>query len=315
MSVSPKYKILIQPHGSRSDLNKLLVFVTLEAPKRKDKDLLCCFHAIPDHPPHLYCDSNTKVTDSNGYLEVIFSTAKDGSIDIRVGRDTVGDVLLVLQVTPRPVDQLTSPKTYTELHCDQGGLIGVGRWFLPHLPYREISTCHVEWDLSLSPPKTKASWSFGEGAKVTTQTGPDDLLRSSVFMVGPIMSYQCKVPAPQNCGGAKLETDEAQPPVIHSFGELPASLKPLQEATAPIFSYVKSIFESLESVMKVYIRKVPRGFSGTNFASCFMIDYGDLDQPRHEAELLRYMSHEMTHNWAYLGNEPDGFQNMWFIEG
>ncbi|CEJ91947.1 hypothetical protein VHEMI07628 [[Torrubiella] hemipterigena] len=294
MSVPLKDEIRIQPHGSHSGLNKLLVFVTLEAPRRKDQDLLCCFFAIPEHPPHFYSESNTKVADSNGYLKVFFSTAKDGSIDIRVGRDTVGDVVLTLEVTPRPVNQLTSPRTYTELHSDQGGLIGVGRWFLPHIPCREISTCHVEWDLSLSPPTTKASWSFGEGAELTTQTGPDDLVRSSVFMA---------------------ETDEAEPPVIHCFGQLPASLRLLQESTAPIFSYAKSLFESPESVMKVYIRKVPRGFSGHNFACCFMIDYSDLDQPRHEAELLRYMSHEMTHNWAYLGNDPDGFQNTWFIEG
>ncbi|TQW06541.1 peptidase M61 domain-containing protein [Cordyceps javanica] len=296
----PKYGVVIQPRGNDSSLDKLLVTVTLESPQRKELQSLCLFMATADDPPHRYSESNTSATDASGRLDVTFSTADDGSIDVVVSRDTVGDVVLLLEVTPAAIDELTSPMISTELHRDQGGLIGVGSWFLPHVPYRDVSTCHVEWDLSLAAPNTTASWSFGEGPQRTTQTGSDNLLLSSVFMVGPIASYQTEAtPAAGNSSSTPRKGDQA--PRIYSFGELPACFQLLQKAAAPIFFYARSIFENPECIMKIYIRKIPRGFSGHNFASCFMISYSDLDKPRHDAELIRYMSHEMTHNWAYLG--------------
>lgn len=138
------------------------------------------------------------------------------------------------------------------------------------------------------------------------------MLLSGVFMVGPIVTFPTHGTATIR---DRASGDAAEIPSMHWFGELPASLEPLKDYNADIFLYAKALFQDPDAMIKVYIRKVPAGFAGMNFASCSIIQYSDQDKPWHAAELVRYITHEMVHAWAYLGNEPDGYQNLWFIEG
>lgn len=307
---APKYTVILQPHGDDLGLNRLLVTTTLESPQRKKLESLCCLESNPEHPPHQYNEENVQATDDIGRLVITFMRSSDGSVDWKIDRDTVGDVILTLEVTPHSVNTTTAPNIETELHCDQGGLIGIGKWFLPRLLYRERSTFLVSWDLSFAPPDTKASWSYGDEKQTTIETGPNELLLSAVFMVGPIMSS-----ATQTTTTGQDHSLEDTTSVVQWFGQLPTCFQPVLDLNGKIFTYTRSVFKDPESCIKVYIRKVPNGFAGHNYNACYLIQYSDTDKPRHESELVRYMTHEMVHNWAFLGNESDGHPNLWFIEG
>jgi hypothetical protein len=309
---APKYHILLQPRCAANSiaLSGLQLTVTLESPQRKMLQLLFCLEPIRGHLPHPYTNSNTQATDDSGPLETFFTTSEKGSLNCMVGRDTVGDVILSLDVTPKATTidgkPVLHPEIDTELHCDQGGLIGLGHWLLPRIPYRERSTFIVDWDLSLAPPGTRASWSYAEGEAQSTKSGPNDMLLGAVFMVGPIVTFPAQETTTRDLSGI---------PLIHWFGELPACLEPIKKYNADIFLYTKSVFQDPNAASKVYIRKVPRAFSAVNFSSCYILQYSDQDKPHHTTQLIQYMTHEMVHNWAYLGDEPDGYENLWFIEG
>lgn len=313
MATLPNYRIIIQPRGDDSGLTTLHVTLTLENPQRQQGQLLCKFPAIPGHPPHRYSAANAAASDSNGTLDVVFTTQKDRSIEVNVNRDTVGDVILALNVTPRFVDELSIPVQWIELHRHQGGITGTGQWFLPYVPYMDRCIIHVEWDLSLSPPATNASWTCGDGPQLSTKDASMNFLMATVFMVGPIVSCQSDAPSTGSFGSGQVDAQDPTPR-MHWFDELPGPLQVLRRSTAAVFWYARMIFEDPDAPMKVYIRKIPRSLRGYNFASCFIIDYSDADMPR-ELDVLHFMAHELTHNWAYLGDEPDGYQNMWFIEG
>lgn len=308
----PKYDILLQPQGNEAGLNRLVVTVTLGAPQRKASQSLCCFQTNGNcvNLPHPYDESNFHAKDDNGVLEITFSMSKNGTIDCALGRDSVGDVVLDLDVLPRSIDRASRPTLYTELHSSQGGLTGVAEWFLPRVEYAERYAFSVNWDLSLAAAGTQVSWSEGAGSQRIERPGCIEFLLTSAFMVGPFHTFP--VPKPDV---EAIDGDNADMPTIHWFGELPASFQPILDFNAKMFFHLRKMFQDPDCRNKVYIRKVPRGSSGFNFNSCFILQYSDTEQPRHEADLLHVVTHEMIHRWAYLAGEPDGYQNMWFVEG
>ncbi|KAJ4148596.1 hypothetical protein LMH87_003060 [Akanthomyces muscarius] len=90
---APKYDILLQPRSADGPaLSRLQVTITLESRERKLRQLLFCL--------------------------------EPGSLSCTLGRDTVGDVVLVQDVTPKVATVNDKMHAYTEVCCDQGGLIG-----------------------------------------------------------------------------------------------------------------------------------------------------------------------------------------------
>lgn len=310
--MEPEYAIQFQPRCDGSGINQLFICITLESPQRKAQETLCRLDSCEGYPAYTYNESNVHAEDDNGSLGIIFSS-NDTNLtnDWKVERDTTGNVVLYLEVHPRTANNATPPRPTSEFLRDQGGFFGIGDWFLPNPVYSKRFKFSVSWDLSLAHANTRASWSYGDGAGRTTVSGPIELLFNSAFMVGPIRSF------PQ-IANAPVETaikNPENPCVVHWFGQLPKFLQNIYDLDKRLFLYIRVFFQDAERTHTVYIRKVGRGFAGFNFNECYMIEYCDLCVSKTETELIRIMTHEMVHNWAVLGNEPDGYQNLWFIEG
>lgn len=300
----PAYSVLLQPHCDEEGICGLSVNVTFEAPNVTKSDTMCTFMTENDIvPSHRYTDSNVTAQDAAGPLALHMS-APDAQSCSRwtVDRDTVGNVTLSLDVLPRHVDEKTPVGPRWDLRRDQGGLLGSAGWFLPVWDKYERYTFSVAWDLSLTPPSTRASWSYGDGTNPETVDGPMALLTNSLFMVGDIQSWPGRDEPPATC-------------TVYWFGEIPSQFEILKSFNDKIFPYACKVFDDDADRYGIYVRKSLRGCGGTNFSTSLMLEYSEGDQPQTEAYVISLATHEMTHNWLYLGNEDDGYMNSWYIEG
>lgn len=132
-----------------------------------------------------------------------------------------------------------------------------------------------------------------------------DLLLTAAFMVGPIESFPANV---SNTDG------EDNISTMHWFGQFPEMFQPIRDLDKEIFLYARTLFKDPDSSHKVYLQKVAQGSAGHNHNSCYVVEYCD-DIPWTPTGVIHVCTHEMVHAWLYLGDEPDGYQNFWFIEG
>ncbi|KAJ3496426.1 hypothetical protein NLG97_g2666 [Lecanicillium saksenae] len=148
---------------------------------------------------------------------------------------------------------------------------------------------------------TKASWSYGEGPGWTEQDETISLLLNSIFMLGPINS------AREEHGSAVS--------AVYWFGELPEFLQPVKQFSRCMVPYAYSAFVDEMEIYSIFIRKALKGTGGHNFASSLLLKYSDERGAVGDADLISLLTHELVHNWLYLGNNPGEYQNMWYIEG
>jgi hypothetical protein len=159
---------------------------------------------VPTHP---YQESDIHATDDLGPLPLAFVTLPGPGPNTQQhwcpARDTHGDVVLGFAAAARHVDRHTPLGARIDLRRDQGGLQGVGRWFLPCVVVvsgrRGKTTMHtniVRWWLlpDEAPADTRCVWSFGEGGAPVVRVGPASTTCESVYMVGPVRSYPDVVP-------------------------------------------------------------------------------------------------------------------------
>lgn len=299
----PVYAILIRPKCDNEGISHLGVRVTLSCPEIKAGQALCHFDTGARVPVHEYTTDNSYATDAAGRLAITISkNAKASSYKWLVERDTDGDVSVYLDVVPRFVDGTTPMGDRLDLRRDQGGLIGSGRWFLPEVTYADRFLFSVEWDASLVPETTRAIWSYGQGLNKTAQDGPVPLLLNSIFMVGRINSFE------EQHGMSSVST-------VNWFGELPGYLEPVRQFNKCMIPYAYSTFDDELSLYSIFIRKAPRAHGGNNFASALLLEYSDERGPVSDSELVSLLTHELIHNWLFLGHQPTEPQNLWYIEG
>ncbi|OAA77965.1 pdz/dhr/glgf [Akanthomyces lecanii RCEF 1005] len=303
----PNYSILIQPHCDSEGLCRLSISLTLDSPAaRKAHDVLCEFAPdVQGVPTHNYTKDNLSALDAAGHLDL--SCVPRGGAALSghvwaVERDTVGPVVLQLEVLPKLADAKTPVGPQVDLRRDQGGLLGSGGWFLPSIPGQERFLFSVEWDLSRVTAGTRACWSYGEGRERTKQEGPLPLLLNSLFMVGPVNSQ-------------RVEHGSAVWSTVYWFGDLPDYLEPVKDFSKHMVPYAYSAFEDEMENYSIFIRKSLKGYVGNNFASSLLLQYSDERGKVDDADLISILTHELMHNWLYLGSNPGESQNMWYIEG
>lgn len=102
---------------------------------------------------------------------------------------------------------------------------------------------------------------------------------------------------------------------MYWFGDLPDYLEPVKDFSKHMVPYAYSAFEDEMEHYSIFIRKTPKGYVGNNFASSLLLQSSDERGKVDDADLISILTHELIHNWLYLGNKCDESQNMWCIEG
>ncbi|KAJ5363601.1 trypsin-like serine typically contains c-terminal pdz domain protein [Penicillium cataractarum] len=222
-------------------------------------------------------------------------------------RAVKGTLVIAYDVSARKVDKFTPVGTRIDLRRDQGGLQGVGKWFLPQLISDLTYTNVVEWRLpSNAPQETRCLWSFGEGPKAIKRVGKSDAIWDSVYMAGPIRSYPETKPEFYNSEGFS---------VCHWFGSLPENLDRIKGYNTELFPRMMAHFRSHDETYHVFIRKVPFGYGGTGFLSSYVLEYDETIHAASDDALTRLFTHEMVHSFSKMDHEDGGYDNAWFTEG
>ncbi|KAI7787355.1 hypothetical protein LA080_016430 [Diaporthe eres] len=288
--------------------------VTIHSLSLEPGDILCSFGrpgVTREHPSwHSYYrphNITALFSDDDGPLDIRASDERDDGY--LVERQTKGDVLAAWKV---PVAEGSDiPKqgrgSVSELLRDQGGIIGVGSYFIPQLNLGNTVPVTIEWDLCDCPQGTRAVTSFGEGPQRVELTSNSENLLHCVFMAGPVKSNTNvpQSPTPQNkdiCG-------------TYWFGELPANLDAVTEYATNIFPRMAEHFNDPSGSYRAFLRRATKGFRGTVFQSSSVIEYDPSVQDEDDWDLVRLLNRTMVSTWAHLDPEDDGTANEWFTDG
>lgn len=304
LTLTPNFSIL---SGAADSLSATL---TLQNPRVVTGGVLFVFDQIAgrDVSPSVHsAESGLAASDDDGDL-VLRVVQVDGSArHLYATRHTAGDVILKLHVIPLIGCETRAAGVQPGLRMDQGGLMGVGRSFLPRPP--DICTTRhrnvVEWDLSDAPAGTRAIWSFGEGPGPIVKDGPASVLLDSVYMVGPVQSHP---PEPVVDPGASFCG-------TYWFGELPPNLDALKDFSSKMFPRMSAHFMDVTGSYRLFLRKVQGCLAGLTCAGSSVVDYAEDTKTETDWDLVRLLNHHMVRSWIGLDPEDDGFDNDWFSRG
>ncbi|TIC93928.1 hypothetical protein CH35J_009891 [Colletotrichum higginsianum] len=306
----PLYSLQLTPHFDAHGASSLTVLLRLQSPAIKAGDAVFFFDTfygnVPGHP---FQENDIVATDDHGPLGVRFhnvpSRGRDEKQHWSFSRETLGDVMLQYDVFPRKVDFKTPLGARIDLRRDQGGLHGAGSWFLPQLISDQVFTIVVKWNVPVDAPKsTRCVWSYGEGTKPIVRVDRSQLVRDTVYMVGPVQSY------PEVSPG-----NDGEFSACYWFGSLPPNLDRLKGYNTVLFPKMAAFFESSGKPYRMFMRKSVVGFGGTGFDASYMLEYDDTSSDVADDALIQLFTHEMVHSFAVIDPEEDGSENEWFIEG
>lgn len=326
MSTNPCLKLLLTPQfDTTSAADGLSVTYTIQSPSAKAGYTLFVFKdkGQDGQPSHRFDKDDIVVFDDTGPFDFAFVQLPSHAQEWRVPRDTVGDVVLQLKVKPLPEDicsdgismaPLAARSGMKPLQCNQGGLIGCGRWFLPQLVesgggstrFRNI----VEWDLRGSSEGTRAVCSFGESPYTVSRDGNVETLLETVFMVGPIRSYP-----PVLSSGPDGPEKTSSFGGTYWFGQLPANIDAVAEYATKIFPRMSDFFRDQDGSYRVFLQKVRRGFAGYGYAGGSIIEYDESSKDVSDWELVRLFNHQMVYSWNRLDPDEEGKEVVWFNRG
>lgn len=299
----PLYSLELTPHFDADGASSLSVLLRLQLPVTKAYEPVFVFNTfygnVPGHP---YQEKDINVTDDGGPLELEFhdlpSEGRDKKQHWSFTREPRGDVLLRFNVFPRKVDVKTPLGARIDLRRDQGGLHGAGMWFLPQLINDQLFTVLVKWNLPAdAPASTRCVWSYGEGTKPMVRVDRSEVVRNTMFMVGPI----------QSSSGASSSA-------CYWFGDLPPNLDRLKGYNTALFPKMAEFFGSSGGTYRMFMRKSIVGFGGTGFNASYMLEYDDRSSDVEDDRLIQLFTHEMVHSFATI-DSGEANENDWFEEG
>lgn len=199
------------------------------------------------------------------------------------------------------------PRSVYELLRDRGGIIGVGKYFIPHFSHGNKILITIEWDLRNCPQGTRAITSFGESPQRIETTGNPDSPLECVFMAGPVRSNIGRPPSP----GRQITV----PCGTYWFGDLPPSLDAVMGYAADIFPRMAELFDDPSGSYRAFLRRTPRGLRGSSFQSSSIIECDPSAGGEADWDLVRLLNRAMVSSWARLDPEDDGSANAWFTHG
>ncbi|KAG6355697.1 hypothetical protein INS49_003661 [Diaporthe citri] len=288
--------------------------ITIHGLSLQPGDILCNFGqegVTREHPswypyyrPH---DITTLFSDDDGPLDI--HASDEGNDECIAERQTKGGVVSAWKVPVVEGSDIPKegPGSVSELLLDQGGIIGVGKYFIPRFSLGNEVLIAIEWDLCHCPQGTRAVTSFGEGPQRVEFTGNSGSLLDCVFMAGPVKS---------NTIGSQSPTSQNKDTCgTYWFGELPANLDAVTSYAANIFPPVAEHFNDPSGSYRAFLRRIPKGFHGTAFQSSSVIEYDPSVKDEDDWDLVRLLNRTMVSTWARLDPEDDGTANEWFTDG
>src|SRR3569833_1025066 len=255
-----------------------------------DQDLWTCYQNGMYH---------ISVRDSAGSLEALATGPGNDVGELRPDRRIVGNVIIRIRIASAALNS-------TGFEIDQGGLINVGRSFLPIFPYPDFwYSITIEWDLSGAPSGTRAVCSHGEGLEPKTKDGPYAVLLDTVYMVGPIRSTHTSTE----------DSDDDCACFTYWFGNLPPNLAAVQSFNAAMFPQMANHFKDPHGSYRVFFQRTHDRVSGRNAPGCSILQYDDSIFQVSDSDLVRLLTRHMVLNWAGLDDEDDGTTNEWYSDG
>lgn len=233
-----------------------------------------------------------------------------------ITRPTEGKVSMAFTAVPRKVDEYTKVAARTDLRYERGGLHGSGITILPMPAFpdapKQTWEMTVQWNLSETPPDTRAVWTFGEGPRPVTNTGSVARLWSTLLSVGPLNS----------CSHQPNDFFN-----VYWLGELPSNIVATLNYSQLTFLAMSKFWKdpmSAKNPYRIFVRNTlpANGFGGTEFTRSYMMEYDDQIDERTETDLTLLLTHEMVHNWPSMGKaanddgaDEEDEEGSWFTEG
>lgn len=314
---NPAINLNLRPEADEvGQIVSLGVSFTLHGLSLQPGDILCTFgqHGVAREHPSRYPyykpqHITTLFSDDDGLLGI---HAQEGESDIYiVERQTKGDVVSAWKVpiAERSKTLTEGPLSVYELLRDQGGIIGVGKYFIPQFSHGNRILITIECDLRNCPQGTRAVTSFGECPQRIKTTGSPDSLLECVFMAGPIRSNTGSPPSPDR------QSTDTDPCGTYWFGDLPPSLDAVTGYAADIFPRMAEHFDDPSGSYRAFLRSTPRGLRGSTFQSSSIIEHDPSARDENDWDLVRLLNRAMVSAWARLDPEDDGSANAWFTDG
>lgn len=314
---SPSFHLHLRPETDETkQIISLGLTITIHGLSLQPGGILCAFgrkDVTSEHPswyPYYRPHSITALfSDDDGPLNV--HTSDEGKDEYLVDRQPQGDTVATWNV---PVAEASDKHrdgqgSIYELLRDQGGILGVGRYFIPWFSLGNKFPVIIEWDLSKCSQGTRSVTSFGEGPQRIEFTGTSDSLLDCIFMVGPINSNTNDSPpsTPQSKGSCGT----------YWFGDLPSNMEAVTPYATNIVPRMAEHFNDPFGSYRAFLRRTPKGFSGTAFqsSSSSIIEYDPSVKDEDDWGLVRLLNRTMVSTWARLDPEDDGSANDWFTDG
>lgn len=92
-------------------------------------------------------------------------------------------------------------------------------------------------------------------------------------------------------------------------GPLPLALTPRGSASS---SQVWTLGRDAVGPVVLHLEILPRV---TEAKASPLLEHSNERGEMKDADLISFLTHELVHNWLYLGNNPNKYHNMWYIEG
>lgn len=312
---NPAVNLNLRPEADEvGQIVSIGVSFTIHGMSLQPGDILCAFgqHNVAREHPSWYSyykphNITTLFSDDDGPLRIHVSA--EGKHEYLVGRQTKGDVVAAWKVpiAERSGTHIEGTGSVCELLRDQGGMMGVGKYFIPRFSLGNKVIITIEWDLRDCPQGTRAVTSFGESPQRIETTGNPDSLLECVFMAGPVRSNTGSPPSPGPPSTVPCGT--------YWFGGLPPSLDAVTGYASNIFPRMAEHFDDPSGSYRSFLRLTPRGLRGAAFGPSSIIEYDPSTGGEDDWDLVRLLNRAMVSAWARLDSEDDGSANAWFADG
>lgn len=308
---SPTLHLLLTPKTTTGgDITGLRFSITINGLVFKEGDFLCTYGRHDEaHSSRIQLflkGISAALTDSHGPVPFLLSGQEEKQV--RLARETLGDVTFTSDA--RVLDEEDGcGEDPAALRCDQGGLVGAGRGFLPRFGLGKYQVV-LAWNLNRCPQGTRAVSSLGEGPDAIQVSGDDETILDCVFMVGPVQSFP-----PDEPGTTGSDADKSGFGGTYWLGDLPQNLDAVKDDATNILPRMTEHFNDGGSSYRAFLRKLPRGLRGTAFRASSIIDYDEDTRAEDDWDLIRVLNRTMVSNWARLDSEDDGTENTWFNDG
>ncbi|RDW58754.1 hypothetical protein BP6252_13230 [Coleophoma cylindrospora] len=304
----PSLKLLLKPSlmGETTE-HAIYVRMTLEIPMIK-KDEIVLQHILSRGPVKTmqYTSDDIQIKDPFGTVPVYSRDPTRNRRNFFLERDLVpGQLTIEYKAVPWNPTEASPCGPQIALERDGGGLTAAGMGFILQPAVDTSMDVSIEWDLTSTPPGTRAVCTLGEGLSVFAKIKPATL-DECFFAVGPLHSY--------------LQGETGGDFGIYWLENPPFDAVALGRRMELLFPKMSTFFNDENTLYRIFIRRnVQKCVSGRGLHRGFVFAWTSI-VPRDEDETEEFLTHETVHNWPRLGFSaggptPEELADGWFNEG